>query len=518
MAIEMGSMHHRYGAHDGNLLFHCPHAQRVQAVVHGHFAEMEKIDGGNWKIHLDPLKTPGTPYKLNVQMDHGGWAIHTDPFAIEVAGEDAKVASPFAHEWTDAGWMEFRKEQAGKPKPVNIMEVYPGRGKGWKNWRDLAHEYVAEAKEKGFTHVSIMGALAHTTEGSLGYQIDRPFAPTGCNGIGGNLPDFQYLVNHAHNEGIGVFVDWTPHFDKHDWGLHHLGVFEKGETDWDTHFYDFENPFVVDYLISSVMSLLENHVDGIRIDHVEGVLKCPGGHAFLNKLNEVVHPRFPGALTMAEDPSASPDMYSCSYKWNMGAVHDVLDFMQTPHDERGAKVNKLIRAFYDTFRNPGILALSHDISNPYEMMAGLNAWEKWANERLLLGILSGMPAKKEHFIENDNNKELIKALNHLYKNDASLWGTDGRLSDLEMLHTDTDNAVFAYKRGNKIFIHNCTPSTFDSYDIKTSHNLGHLKVILNSDDKHFGGTGDFPNERIHTNDHHFTMALPPCATVILEST
>jgi 1,4-alpha-glucan branching enzyme len=428
-----------------------PNARRVSVV-----GEFNSWDGrrhpmrlrgstGVWEIFV-PRINPGTRYKYEILGAHGGvLPLKADPvaWASELApGTASIVAQPTAYPWNDAGWMDRRAALQDTNAPIAIYEVHPGSW--WRaengqapDWDGLAARLIPYVTGMGFTHVELLPIMEHPFGGSWGYQPLGLFAPTARFGT----PEgFSRFVDHCHEAGIGVILDWVPaHFPSDAYGLaqfdgtalyEHADPREGFHKDWNTLIYNFGRTEVRGFLIASALHWLEHyHVDGLRVDavasmlyrdysrnHGEWVPNIHGGRenleavAFLKELNEAVRARCPGAIMVAEESTAWPGVskpvseggLGFHYKWNMGWMHDTLHYMQEdPINRRwhhGQMTFGLVYAFSEHF----MLPLSHDevVHGKGSLLGKMpgDAWQKRANLRAYLAFMWTHPGKKLLFM------------------------------------------------------------------------------------------------------------------------
>ncbi len=435
-----------------NFAVWAPNAQAVQVV-----GEFNNWDGGNhyasvlehngiWEIFIPNAKA-GDCYKYRVQGEHGQWVDKSDPvgFAAELPPRTGSIVADLStHVWSDDKWMEQRKEWNAMHAPMNVYEVHlgswqrdPERHNGWKDYRELAHQLAEYCKKMNFTHVELMPVSEHPFTGSWGYQTVGYFAPTSRHG---SPEDFMYFVDHMHQNGIGVLIDWVPaHFPKDEHGLRRFdgsALYEhedprQGEhPDWGTMIFNFGRTEVKNFLIANALFWLDKyHIDGLRVDAVASMLYLdysrehgewvPNQHGgrenleaieFLREFNVAVHEKFPGAVTAAEESTAWPGVsrptydggLGFTYKWNMGWMNDTLGYMQREPVHRRFHQNDLTFSLIYAFTENFMLPLSHD-----EVVHGKGAllsqmpgdmWQKFANLRLLYSYMWTHPGKKLLFM------------------------------------------------------------------------------------------------------------------------
>jgi 1,4-alpha-glucan branching enzyme len=429
-----------------------PAAQRVSVV--GDFNQwdgrrhtMRRHPGvGVWEMFIPGVPT-GTSYKYEIRGPTGEAFLKADPvaFAAEHNPDTASVVADLRdYEWTDAEWMEKRREDPGKDRPMAVYEVHLG---SWKRvpeeqnrpltYRELAHQLADYVCDMGFTHVELLPVMEHPYDPSWGYQVTGYFAPTSRFGP---PQDFKYLVDHLHSRGIGVILDWVPaHFPKDAFALRRFdgtALYEhedprQGEhPDWGTMVFNFGRNEVRNFLLSNALFWMEEyHADGLRVDAVASMLYLDysrqagqwvpnryGGREnleaidFLQQLNATVRDRFPGVLMIAEESTAWPGVTQAPHlgglgfhmKWNMGWMNDFLRFVEEDPVYRKYHFNLITFSLMYAFSERFVLPFSHDeVVHLKGSMIGKmpgDAWQKAANLRMALGFMWAHPGKKLLFM------------------------------------------------------------------------------------------------------------------------
>ena len=553
-----------------------PNAEAVSLV--GNFNEwnenatpMERLEPlGIYEIFLPEMKI-GDIYKYCVTTKAGYTILKADPygFQAELRPNNASVIADISDfKWQDNRWMKKREKFDDKKEPMFVYEVHPGSWKkheqteedvdGFYNYREMAHELAKYVKDMGYTHVELMGIAEHPFDGSWGYQVTNYFAPTSRHG---SPEDFQYFINYLHQQNIGVILDWVPaHFPRDAFGLAEFDgtcLYEyadprKGEhPDWGTKVFDYGKTEVRNFLICNALFWLEKyHVDGLRVDAVASMLYLDYGREdgqwvpniyggnenleaieFFKHLNTIVKKRNPGIVMIAEESTAWPKVtdkaeyggLDFSLKWNMGWMHDFLEYMKLDPYFRKYNHTKMNFAMVYAYSENYMLVLSHDEvvhlkCSMIEKMPG-SYEEKFKNLMAGYAFMTGHPGKKLLFmgqdfgqhrewseereldwflLEKEPNHQLqlfVKELLHLYKSNKCLYEYDCWPEGFEWINADDgDRSIFSFVRhsasgkNNMLFVINFTPVERPDYRVGTTCRRKHT-LVLNSDDKKFGGKG-----------------------------
>ncbi len=428
-----------------------PGAERISVV--GSFNQWDgrchpmRVRGGSgvWELFIPELSL-GTIYKFEIRnAKHGSIGLKSDPYGqfFEQRPDTASIVLAVSeYAWQDDGWISARQQRDWLQEPLSIYELHLGswqRGAdgGFVNYRQIAKQLVPYVKRLGFTHIELLPISEHPLDASWGYQTTGFYAPTSRFGT---PDDFRYLIDHCHENGIGVLLDWVPaHFPK---DAHGLGRFDgealyehadprQGEhRDWGTLIFNYGCSEVKNFLISNAIYWMEEfHLDGLRVDAVASMLYLdysreaddwiPNKHggrenleaiAFLREMNEIVHARFPGAMVMAEESTSWPQVtrptwlggLGFSMKWNMGWMHDTLGYFQQDPVYRQYHHDKLTFGLLYAFQENFALPFSHDevVHEKGSMIAKMpgDEWQKFANLRLLYTYLFTYPGKKLLFM------------------------------------------------------------------------------------------------------------------------
>ena len=532
---------------------------------------MERLEPlGIYQIFLTGIKV-GDIYKYCVTAQDGKKTLKADPygFQAELRPNNASVVADISDfKWHDSRWMKKREKFDDKKNPMFVYEVHPGSWKkheqteededGFYNYREIAHELAAYVKDMGYTHVELMGIAEHPFDGSWGYQVTNYFAPTSRHG---SLEDFQYFMDYMHEHNIGVILDWVPaHFPRDAFGLAEFDgtcLYEyadprKGEhPDWGTKVFDYGKTEVQNFLICNALFWLEHyHVDGLRVDAVASMLYLDYGREdgqwvpniyggnenleaieFFKHLNTIVKKRNPGIVMIAEESTAWPKVtdkaeyggLDFSLKWNMGWMHDFLEYMKLDPYFRKYNHTKMNFAMVYAYSENYMLVLSHDEvvhlkCSMIEKMPG-SYEDKFKNLMAGYAFMTGHPGKKLLFmgqdfgqhrewsekreldwflLDKEPNRHLqafVKELLHLYKNNKCLYEYDCYPEGFEWINADDgDRSIFSFVRhsesgkSNMLFIINFTPVERPDYRVGTTCRRKHT-LVLSSDDKKFGGTG-----------------------------
>ena len=558
---------------------------------------MERMEGGVWVAFRADVSV-GQHYKYCITGADGRTFLKSDPFASwsENRSATASIVWDGGHYvWQDGDYMEARKQKSFMTDPMSIYELHIG---SWRSptygitYRTVADELAEYCAEMGFTHVEIMPVTEYPYDGSWGYQVTGYYAPTSRYGT---PDDFRYFVDTLHRAGIGVIMDWVPaHFPKDGHGLARFdgtNLFECKEQrmaehpDWGTLIFDYASPPVQSFLISSACLFFEEyHIDGIRVDAVSSMLYLnygrkegeytpnrEGGYInldaldFLRNMNEAVLTTYPGAVTIAEESTAfplitaPPDVGGVGFclKWDMGFMHDTLDYMALNPFFRSANHSRLTFSMMYAFAENYVLAYSHDevVHGKCSMVNKMSGDydQKFASLRTLYGYQFAHPGKKlifmgsefAQFIEwnwqqpldwmlldypkHSGMREWIRALNRLYRSYPALWMQDHSWDGFRWLNVDdAPRSSIAFLRipgddsRSLVCVFNFTPVQYDGFVFGLPQN-GTLKEILNSDDPAFGGSGAGNPRAIRAKKQPFTdlpwsaaVTLPPLSALFFE--
>lgn len=545
-----------------------PHAKAVGVV--GDFngwdpdaAPMSPLaDSGIYETFI-PGVGLGELYKFAITTQDGKILFKADPYAVhaEFRPGTASITEDISgFKWEDAGWMDARKKADPVKSPMAIYEVHLGswrkkdrpQKEGYYTYMEAAHELADYVKKMGYTHVELMGIAEHPYDGSWGYQVTGYYAPTSRYGT---PKEFMYFVNYLHKKGIGVILDWVPaHFPKDAHGLADFDgqpLYEyadprKGEhPDWGTKVFDYSKNEVKNFLIANALYWVENfHVDGLRVDAVASMLYLDYGRSdgnwvpnkygenknleaieFFRHLNSVLTGHLTGAMMIAEESTAWPGVTKApeegglgfTFKWNMGWMHDFLEYMKLDPYFRKFNHGKMTFSLMYAYSENFILVLSHDevVHLKCSMLGKMpgDREDKFANLKLAYAYMCGHPGKKLLFmgqefgqwnewsekraldwylLEDDSHKELkdfTKACLILNKKYRCLYETDYSPEGFRWINAnDKDNSVFSFirispdKKRHLLFVFNFTPVERPNHRIGVPVK-GKYKLVLGDDMK-----------------------------------
>ncbi|MBI3323442.1 MAG: 1,4-alpha-glucan branching protein GlgB [Candidatus Omnitrophica bacterium] len=574
-------------------------------------------DFNGWDRGRDPLRPtgqsgiwsgfvpgvgPGALYKYHIVSRYNGYrADRADPFAFfsEVAPKTASVVWTLDYAWQDGGWMARRHRHNALSAPVSVYEVHlgswmrvPEEGHRSLSYAELADKLVSHVRRMGFTHVEFLPVMEHPFFGSWGYQVTGYFAPTSRYGT---PQEFMRLVDTLHQNGIGVILDWVPsHFptDPHGLGFfdgthlyEHADPQEGFHPDWESYIFNYGREEVRSFLMSSALFWLDRyHADMLRLDAVASMLYRDysrgegqwipnryGGRenleatAFLRRLNEEVYRSFPDTQTIAEESTAWPAVsrpttaggLGFGMKWDMGWMHDTLEYITRDPVHRKYHHNTLTFRMLYAFTENFMLPLSHDevTHGKGSLLAKMpgDDWQRFANLRLLLGYQFGQPGKKLLFMggefgqrsewRHDSSLEWHLAqypphaglqlwvgdLNAAYRRERALHELDFDAAGFEwVVADDGDNSVIGFLRkgkdpGDSILVAcNFTPVPRSDYRMGVPRG-GRWQELLNSDAREYGGSGcgnrggvEAQPVPMHGRPFSVQLCLPPLAVLFLK--
>lgn len=595
----------REGVFGTNFSIWAPNARRVALI--GDFNDWDgrrhplcqRIPSGIWELFL-PGVGPGARYKFRITGCDGETIDRADPngFAAEMPPHTASIVADLnSYPWQDHDWLTRRSQRDPRQQPLAIYEVHlgswrcqPDRLHGWMNYRELAHQLVDYCRELGFTHVELLPVSEHPFTGSWGYQTVGYYAVTSRYG---SPEDFMYFVDYCHQHNLGVILDWVPaHFPRDEHGLRRLdgtALYEhddprRGEhPDWGTLIFNYGRNEVRNYLISNALFWLDKyHIDGLRVDAVASMLYLdysrkegewvPNEHggrenlqaiSFLQEFNREAHGQFPGVLTIAEESTAwggvSHPTHSgglgFSFKWNMGWMNDTLAYMRLDPIHRQFHHDQLTFSLIYAYSENFLLPLSHDEvvhgkRSLLDQMPG-DAWQKFANLRLLFAYMWTHPGKKLIFMGGElaqwaewshehslpwsllgqdahrGVQQLVQDLNQLHQREPALHHWDHEAPGFEWIDcSNRQESTLSYLRRGPgdddllVIACNFTPIPRANFVIGVPRE-GYYQEILNTDSAFYGGSnlGNHPGipaaaKPAQGRPFQLNITLPPLATVI----
>lgn len=610
------NLYDKLGAHPGHVngrdgtffAVWAPDAERVSVI--GSFNDWKQDThllsprghSGIWEGFIPGIGV-GTLYKYHVRSRfHGYRADKTDPLSFfnEIPPKTASIVWDLAYEWNDADWMKQRRDSNALTAPMSIYEMHVGswrrvaeEGHRSLSYREMAVPLAEYVKQMGFTHIEFLPLMDHPFFGSWGYQTTGYFAPSGNYGT---PQDLMYLIDTLHQHGIGVILDWVPsHFPTDEHGLgyfdgthlyEHAHPKQGFHPEWKTFIFNYGRNEVRSFLISSALFWLDKyHIDGLRVDAVASMLYLDysrkegewipnqyGGRenleavAFLRRFNEEVYTRYPDVQTTAEESTSWPAVSRPGYvgglgfglKWDMGWMHDTLQYMQTDPIYRRYHHHHLTFRMLYAFHENFVLPLSHDEvvygkRSLLEKMPG-DDWQKFANLRVLFGYMYAQAAKKLIFMggeiaqraewTHDGQLEWeqlqhashlgiqrwVADLNRVYRTERALHEDDLTPHGFEWIDcNDAEASVISLMRKGHttqdliLVVCNFTPVPRPNYRVGVPRG-GYWQEILNSDSAWYGG-GDWGNGGgvdavpvpLHARSHSLTMTVPALAALFFKS-
>ena len=584
-----------------------PNARRVSVV--GDFCQwdgrrlpMRKRHGcGVWELFV-PHVRENALYKFEIKAADGMLLpLKSDPYAF-YAERPPRTASvvqvPGKLRWADQSWMGSRAAAQDRSAPISIYEVHAGswRRRGdnaYLDYDELAETLIPYVRDMGFTHIELLPISEYPFDGSWGYQPIGLYAPTSRFGT---PVRFAQFVNRCHSEGVGVLLDWVPgHFPSDPHGLgqfdgthlyEHSDPRQGFHQDWNTLIYNYGRREVQNYLLGNALFWLHRyHADGLRVDAVASMLYLDysrepgewvpnrfGGREnleaidFLKRMNEQVYGDDSGAITIAEESTAWPGVsrptyengLGFGYKWNMGWMHDTLQYMQEDPVHRRWHHHKLTFGLHYAFSENFILPLSHD-----EVVHGKGAllekmpgdrWQKFANLRAYFGFMWGHPGKKLLFMggefaqprewnhdrsldwhlleqsEHEGVRALVRDLNRIYRELPALHECDCEAAGFEWVEmNDAERSVLAFLRlgSNRsrpvLVVCNFTPVPRNNYRVGVPRG-GYWRERINTDSIYYGGSGmgnlggaNGEDVAWHGQPHSVKITLPPLSTLVFEA-
>uniref|UniRef100_I5ATT3 1,4-alpha-glucan branching enzyme GlgB n=1 Tax=Eubacterium cellulosolvens (strain ATCC 43171 / JCM 9499 / 6) TaxID=633697 RepID=I5ATT3_EUBC6 len=557
---------------------------------------------GIWELFVPGAKV-GDMYKYLITTKDGRKLYKADPYAnwAEKRPGTASRIADISYHWSDSAWMKAREKTDPKTMPLSIYEVHPGswmkhpytdeNPEGFYNYREFAKRIVEYVHDMGYTHVELMGIAEHPLDASWGYQVTGYYAPTSRYG---SPQDLKYLIDYLHKNKIGVILDWVPaHFPKDAQGLAEFdgeAVYEHADPrqgehpDWGTKIFNYGRPEVKNFLLANALYWIEEfHVDGLRVDAVASMLYLDYGRRdgewvanefggnqnleaieFFKHLNSLVLGRNPGAMMIAEESTAWPkvtgdvedDGLGFTYKWNMGWMHDFLEYMKLDPYFRKNNHNKMTFAMTYAFSENYILVLSHDEvvhlkCSMINKMPGLEE-DKFLNLMAGYSFMFGHPGKKLLFmgqdigqyrewseerevdwflLEDKKNEHLqayVRDLLFLYKESPALSANDVGYDGFQWVNpNDADRSIFSFIRwspegkNNLLFVINFTPVARPDYMCGVPK-TGTYQLILDNRCEKYGGKHQVPAKyKAYESEcdgmpNHIAYDLPPYGVAVFK--
>jgi len=575
-------------------------------------------DFNGWDIHTHPLAPrwdksgiwegfipgvgKGNLYKYHILSKTNNFqADKCDPFAFyaEISPKTASVVWDIDYTWHDGQWMRNRHKNNSLESPLSVYEIHIG---SWRRMRkennrfltysELADELIPYLRDMNYTHAELLPVMEHPFYGSWGYQTLGYFAPTSRYGT---PQDFMSFMDRLHENGIGVFLDWVPsHFPSDGHGLAYFDgshLYEHADPrkgfhpDWKSCIFNYGRNETRSFLISSALFWLDKyHADGLRVDAVASMLYLDysrkegewipneyGGREniesvnFIKRLNLEVYKNYPDTQMIAEESTAWPMVSRPTHtgglgfgmKWNMGWMHDVLDYFTKDPVHRKYHHNKLTFSLWYAFTENFMLSLSHDevVHGKGSLVSKMpgDDWQKFANLRLLYGYMYGHPGKKLLFMgqefaqrsewnhdeslewqlleypDHEHLQRWLKELNYFYKTEPALYENDFEANGFEWMDCmDWERGIISFIRKSKsnappvLIVCNCTPVPRTNYKIGIPAG-GYWQEVLNSDAKEYGGSGygnfggieaaPLPS---HGKYYSLSLIVPPLATLFFK--
>ena len=565
-----------------------PNAQAVSLIGDHNYwdrnsHQMHRIgSSGIWEIFVADI-CAGTKYKFAICGVDGRWVDHADPMAraTEIPPLTASVVEESQYQWNDGLWIEQRSQFQSWRSAVSVYEVHLGSWKIGLSYTELATELVEYIQQQGFTHVEFLPVTEHPYGPSWGYQVTSFFAPTSRFG---SPDEFKFLVDALHNAGIGVILDWVPaHFPKDEWALAKFdgtALYEHADPrlgehpDWGTLIFNFGRNEVRNFLVASALYwLTEFHIDGLRVDAVASMLYLdysreegewlPNKHGgrenleavqLLQEATSTAYKTHPGIMMIAEESTAwsgvtgdtSGGGLGFGFKWNMGWMHDTLQYLSHEPIHRVYHHNEITFSILYAWSENFMLPLSHDevVHGKGQLVNKFpgDRWQKLATLRALYGFMWAHPGKKllfmgSEFAQNDEWNEsaglqwylteyaehqgvqkTVAELNAVYKATAALWEKDTNPEGFTWLVGNDGAAnVVAFARWDDhassiVSVTNFSPVPHENYQLPFP-NAGIWTEVLNTDDLSFGGSGVRNEPVIVGSSQIASVRIPPLATI-----
>jgi len=541
-----------------------PHAKAVRVVGdfngwNGHLWAMRRLDDvGVWELFVPGLN-PGSAYKFEIQTAAGEWVTRADPMAryTERPPATASVVGESKYVWSDAGWLAQRAAHDPHDAAMSVYEMHLGSWRAGLGYRELADQLIEYIHETGFTHVEFMPLAEHPYGPSWGYQVTGYYAPSSRFG---HPDDLKYLIDRMHRASIGVIMDWVPgHFPKDEWALGRFdgqAVYEhsdprRGEhKDWGTYIFNFGDSQVRNFLVANALYWLEEfHIDGLRVDAVASILyldysreegewepNINGGRenleaiSFLQEVNATAYKRNAGIVMAAEESTSYPGVTHATsagglgfgLKWNMGWMHDSLQYIEEDPMYRSYHHNEITFSMIYAFTENFILPISHDevVYGKGSLLTKMpgDQWQKLANVRAYLSFMWAHPGKQLLFMGSEFGQPsewseersldwwildqpahrglltMVGQLNRIYRAEGALWEQDFSPAGFEWLDAgDAGHNVVSFLRWSRdgqpiAVLMNFSGNPVGPYRVGLPF-AGEWEEILNTDAAEFGGSG-----------------------------
>jgi 1,4-alpha-glucan branching enzyme len=577
-----------------------PNARGVRVVGDFNFWDgrghpMRSLGGtGVWELYM-PGAGAGAHYKYSICGPDGVWREKADPMAqlAETPPATASVVYESSYEWSDADWLSARAARQLLVSPMSIYEVHIGSWRPGLSYRELAVELAGYVTDMGFTHVEFLPVAEHPFGGSWGYQVTSYYAPTSRYG---SPDDFRFLVDTLHQAGIGVIVDWVPaHFPRDSWALAEFdgtALYEHSDPrlgahpDWGTLVFNYGRSEVRNFLVANAIYWLEQfHIDGLRVDAVASMLYLDysrrdgewtpnkyGGRenldaiSFMQEVNATCYKRVPGITMIAEESTAWPGVsrpvylggLGYGFKWNMGWMHDTLDYMRHDPVHRQYHHNELTFSLIYAFSENFILPLSHDevVHGKGSLLGKMpgDEWRRFAGLRALYAYMWAHPGKQLLFMGSEwgqvsewseergldwwvlqygyhfGAQRLVRDLNTAYRASPALWSQDATPDGFSWIDAnDAPGNVISFLRfgaqehGVPVLACVCNFSAMPHTEYQLGLPLaGRWREVLNTDSGDYGGSGvgnlgvvNAIPKPWHGRPASATIVLPPLAVLWL---
>ncbi|MEU9214832.1 1,4-alpha-glucan branching enzyme, partial [Streptomyces sp. NPDC048415] len=518
---------------------------------------------GVWELFLPDIGE-GTPYKYDITRPDGSRTLRADPMArrTEVPPATASIVTESHHVWEDTEWMAARGTRPVHEAPFSVYEVHLPSWRPGLTYRQLADQLPSYVADLGFTHVQFMPVAEHPFGGSWGYQVTGFYAPTARLGT---PDDFKYLIDALHRAGIGVLMDWVPaHFPRDDWALaefdgrplyEHADPLRAAHPDWGTLEFDYGRREVRNFLVANAVYWCEEfHIDGLRVDAVASMLYLdysrepgqwspnefggrdnPDAVAFLQEMNATVYRRNPGVVTIAEESTAWDGVTRSTadgglgfgLKWNMGWMHDSLEYVQRDPIHRKYHHNEMTFSMVYAYSENYVLPISHDevVHGKQSLVSKMPGdwWQQRANLRAYLGFMWAHPGKQLLFMgqefaqggewseahgpdwwlldpaysaEPDHRgvRDLVRDLNTRYLREPALWQRDTDPAGFAWIAGDAaEDNVFAFLRHDAdgtplLAVTHLSPAVRHGYRLGVPKDIPAWHEVLNTDAARYGGS------------------------------